>query len=215
MAAAQEEGMVVPTLDVFHTIISWPSFNEGAVICTVLWCFRNVERVLGSKTFLVFLAYNLILYFPVFCTVVYFKGFALHYSLFYFVPYSLYAYAAWHIPSSTLVSVLSDKLLISLMLLIDLVVAFPYGFGPLLTGIAGTILWRIDLLKLKKWCERTESQANNMVETQPLEAEPEIDGARVQAIVEMGFSEAQATEALRAADGDLQRAIETLIGGMS
>jgi NACalpha-BTF3-like transcription factor len=215
MSAAQEEGMIVPTLDLFHTFISWPSFNEGAILSAVVWCFRNIERVLGSKILVVFLAYNLVLFLPVFSAVIYFKGFNKHYSLFYFVPYSIYAYTAWHIPASPLISMISDKFLISFMIVIDLAVSFPYGFGALLAGALGTFLWRIDLLRLKRLCERTESQANDRVEVQPLEAEPQVDAEKVRSIVEMGFSEAQAVEALRAADGDVQRAIDTLLGGMS
>jgi hypothetical protein len=213
MSAAQEDGMIVPALDLFHTFISWPSFNEGAILSAVCWCFRNIERVLGSKILLAFLAYNFALYVPVFVLVNFFNGFHRHYSMFYFVPYSIYAYAVWNIPSGRLVSMISDKVLISVMILIDLAIAFPYGFGPLITGIIGTMIWRIDLLRLKKLCERTESQVNDNGGggSQPLETEREMEPEKVTAIMEMGFSENVAVQALRAADGDVQQALETLL----
>jgi hypothetical protein len=215
MSAAQEDGMVVPVLDGFHTFLAWPSFNEGAILSVVVWCFRNVERVLGSRVLLVFLAYNFCLFVPVFAAVLSFKSLHSHFSLFYFVPYSLFAYAVWHIPGSPLFSRLSDKGLLLCLILIDLVFSFPYGFGPLVTGILGTVLWRIDLLRLKKLCDRIEPAAEDGIANEGLEPEVPADAEKVRSLVEMGFSEAQAGEALRASNGDVQRAIEALVGGMA
>jgi hypothetical protein len=215
MSAAQEDGMVVPVLDAFQTFLSWPSFNEGAILSVILWCFRNVERVLGSRVLLIFLAYNFGLFLPVFAAVVYFKSLHIHFSLFYFVPYSLFAYTVWHIPSTPLFSRLSDKGLLLFLVLIDLVFSFPYGFGPLVAGILGTVLWRIDLLRLKKLCDRIDPAADDAPPDEGLEAEAPADAERVRSLVEMGFSEAQAREALRASNGDVQHAIDALVGAVA
>ena len=96
LAAAQEDDVIIPTLDIFHTFISWPSLNEGTLLTVCLWCFRNIERILGMKALLQFLFYNLITYLPFFALVIVLKGFNLHFSFFYFIPFSLFIFVIWN-----------------------------------------------------------------------------------------------------------------------
>jgi Holliday junction resolvasome RuvABC DNA-binding subunit len=84
------------------------------------------------------------------------------------------------------------------MLLINLTISFLCGFGPRITGIIRTIVWKIDLLRLKRLRERTESQANDDGVPQPLEAEREVEPEEVTAIGAMGFCENVVIEARRA-----------------
>jgi hypothetical protein len=157
MEAAQEEDLVIRTLDIFQTLIAWPSFNEGLLLTICIWSFRGVERIMGSSLLLAFLTYGLLVFLPAFLSIVLFKGFRLHFSLFYFVPYSLYICTMWEIPATQVASFLSDKLLVSLMFVIAIILSFPYSLFTVICAIISNILWSFDVFRLKKWCEIGES----------------------------------------------------------
>jgi hypothetical protein len=213
MTAAQEDDLPVRPLNVFQTVASWPSFNEGAILTVVLWCFRGIERVLGSKLLAVFLLYNFLVFLPLFWVVVWADGFERHFSLFFFLPFALYVYALWNLPATPTLGRLTDKLLLSLLIGLELIVEFPWGFGALLAAILGNVVWAFDCLRVRKLCETTESAAE--IEIDNAEAEHEIDPDKIRNITDMGFSDAQAAEALRNSGGDVQRAVDTLLEALA
>jgi hypothetical protein len=218
MAAAQEDKLPVPPLDIFQTIAAWPSFNEGAILTVVLWCFRAIERILGSKLLAVFLLYNLLVFLPLFGVVIWAQGFGRHFSLFFFVPFAFYVYAIWNLPATPMLGGLPDKLLLTLLIAAELVLEFPWAFGALAAGILGNVVWAFDCIRMKKLCETTESvrAVENVVVVQPSpEAEREIDPDQIRTITDMGFSDAQAAEALRNSGGDVQRAVDALLEGLT
>jgi hypothetical protein len=95
-----------------------------------------------------------------------------------------------HILSSWLVSIRSDRVLVSFLPLRYLAISFPYWFGRRITGIIRTI----------------DDGAR-----QPLEAQRGVEPEEVTAIVEMGFCENVVIEVARAADGDVRQSLETLL----
>ena len=150
LSAAQEDDIIIPTLDVFHTFISWPNFNEGTIITVCIWCFRNIERVLGFKVLIQFLFYNFITYLPLFILTVFLRGFRYHFSFFFFVPFSLYIFIVWQIPPVKLFHFLSDKMVISFAFLFLIICHFPSSLLPLISSIFGNILWSFDVFGLRK-----------------------------------------------------------------
>ena len=113
IVVAQEDEIIIPVLDVFQTFISWPTSNNGPILTVCLWSFRHIERILGSSVFSHFLFYNFITFLPFFILTVYLKGFIYHFSMFYFLPYSMFVYSFWEIPSVSLFYLITDKLLVS------------------------------------------------------------------------------------------------------
>lgn len=240
LSAAQEDDIVIPALDVFHTFISWPNFNEGAIITVCIWCFRNIERALGLKVLILFLIYNFITYLPLFILTIFLQGFRYHFSFFFFVPYSLYVFIFWQIPPVKLFYFLSDKMVISFAFLFLTICHFPFSLFPLISGIVGNILWSFDVFGLKKCTqEPIENQydgiddlhvsindlddsqenqdgnqnKNNNIDNKNINNENEIDGNSdaVKTIMDMGFSRDQAISALSQCGNDVQKAVEKLL----
>jgi hypothetical protein len=170
LEAAQEEDLVIKTLDVFQTLMSWPSFNEGLLLTVCIWSFRGVERIMGSNLLLVFLLYNLLAFLPTFLSIIFLKSFRLHFSLFYFVPYSLYIYTLWEIPATQVASFFSDKLLISIVFLVAVIIRFPFSLFPVFSAILGNVLWSFDVFRLKRLCDIRESVISEEVASVPEES---------------------------------------------
>ena len=241
LSAAQEDDIVVPTLDIFHTFISWPNFNEGTIITLCIWCSRNIERILGLKVLIQFLFYNFITYLPLFILTIFLKGFRYHFSFFFFVPFSLYIFIVWQIPPIKMFSFLSDKMIVSLAYLFLVLCHFPYSLFPLISAIIGNILWSFDVFNLKK-CTREpieyqedgiddlhvsindledsqEVQDNHSIneqrntEMQNNKDGNEIDGDSdaVKSIMDMGFTRDQAISALSQCGNDVQKAVDKLL----
>ncbi|KAK8842730.1 hypothetical protein M9Y10_025593 [Tritrichomonas musculus] len=164
LSAAQEDDIIIPTLDIFHTFISWPNFNEGVIITFCLWCFRNIERILGIKVLVQFLFYNLISYLPLFITTIILKGFRSHFSFLFFVPFSLYIFIVWQIPSVKLFSVLTDKIAISLAFIFLVCCHFPFSLFPLISAIIGNIIWSFDVFRLKKCTQEPVDEYDNTID---------------------------------------------------
>ena len=214
MAAAQEDDLEIKLLDIFQAFCAWPSFNEAALLTGCMLCFKPIERILGTKLVAVFLLYNFLAYLPFYILVVVFCGFSNHFPLFFFVPFGLYVFVLWEIPSLRVVSFVTDKIILSAVLAIEIILEFPFGFIPLGTAMFGNIMWGFDVLRLRKLCalreealpdERPEPLIDPIVET------PDPDSGKVNQIEEMGFTREQALVALRNSDNDVQRAIDALL----
>jgi hypothetical protein len=213
VGAAQDDTMEIPLLDILHTFISWPSFNQGALLSACIWCFRYVERILSSRHLLIFFAYNLVTFLPFFILVIYLKGFTEHFSFFYFVPFSLYGYVFWHLPSTTVYDFLSDKAVLTLFIILAMILAFPWGFLPLAPALLGNLAWAFDLLWIRKLgVERAPVVSDEPIrQPEPLLRAEAPSEENVNAIVELGFTSGQAIDALSANGDDLQKAIDSLV----
>jgi hypothetical protein len=197
--------------------MSWPSVYEGLLLTVCLWCFRGVERILGSGLLCVFLLYNGLVFVPCFIGIIFLRGFISHFSLFYFVPYSLYIFTLWEIPTTPVVRMLSDKVLISALLITAASLRLPYSLIPLGTGVIGNVLWSFDAFWLKHLCrfgENVVSEEVGVETEEPLlggEVDAEMSSEHIKAITEMGFTDAQARRALRDNENNLERAVDSLL----
>lgn len=147
---AQEDDIIVPLLDVCQTLIAWPSFSEGFILTIFVWSLRHIERIIGKYNFAIFLIYNLLTYLPFFVFMIEMKGFRIHFSLFYFLPFSMFIFALWQTPSSNLFSFITDKIILCLAIITITIIHFPYPLFILPTSILGNILWSFDIFRLKK-----------------------------------------------------------------
>ncbi|OHT09012.1 UBA/TS-N domain containing protein [Tritrichomonas foetus] len=221
LTAAQEDDITIPTLDVFHTFISWPSFNEGTILTVCLWCFRNIERILGMKVFLQLLFYNFVTYLPLFIVTILLKGFVSHFSFFYFIPFALYVFVLWQIPPVKIFSFISDKIIITVAFLIVILLHFPFSLFPLISGILGHVLWSYDIFRFKKCInepiEFDENDDIHVLEGIDAENPPAgdnnvpLDNDAIRSITDMGFTREQAMTALAENGNDVQKAVDYLL----
>ena len=217
MSAAQDDELTIKFLDVFQSLFAWPSFNEGAVLTGCLWCFRAIERILGTRLLFVLLVYNFVAYLAFYILIIMLCGFSTHFPLFFFVPFGLYVYVLWNIPALDVVAYVSDKMIITLIIAVIVALQFPYGFAPLVSGIIGNILWGFDILRLRKLCESRvsvsleENEGPLVPGIEELTDLAEVSADKVRQIEEMGFTREQATDALRANDNDVQKALDSLL----
>ena len=227
---AQEDKLEIPILDIVQSLICWGTFYECIILSACFWCFRHIERMLSTRILINFFIYNAICYAPFWGLIVYFKGFKSHFSLMYFIPFSLFIYTVWQLPSIPIPvsGKLEDKIVLTMMFVILLVITFPYGFCPLLTSILGNILFEIDFLRLARLVKIEESSDDAMVplresplnaaNTAPL-ANPEddldtdINQDSLNNLVSMGFNETEARNALIQANGNLEEAVNHLLEG--
>lgn len=213
MAVAQDEDLRIKSLDVFQSFVAWPTINEGMIMTGCLWSFQIIELLIGSRALLAFMGYNCLTYVPFFVAVVYVYGFESHFPLFYFAPFSLYVFALWRIPSSMLSTFITDKMLISVVMTMDIVLRFPFSLIPVFSAVIGNVLWAFDPLKLHKLCELCTTRVTITEEESEVEASLEMDVGEdgIAQIEDMGFTREQAVAALIDADQDVQRAIEALL----
>ena len=146
----QDRQLEIPLLDVIQTFFCWPSFFEGLATTFCLWSFRHIENILGPQGFVTYLMYNAITYVIPFVFVVTVFGFRVHFSMFNFIPYSLYVFTFWRIPAVMFANPITDKDAISLAMLIVFLGRLPYSFMSLISAIFGYILWCMDALHLRK-----------------------------------------------------------------
>ena len=229
---AQEDDLVIPVLDLVQSLVCWPNFYEFLIITGSMWCFRYIERIMGTRILVNFFIYNFIAYTPFYVTVVYFFGFRSHFSFLYFIPFSLFVYILWNMPSVN-VSGIGDKVLMSTMFLAILFISFPLAFVPLGTAIIGNILYHFDLFRLKK-CVRVEvdssdfgdmhgnnnnqGNGNDMPPPQFEDHDPNAPGGNnddyheeLESMTGMGFTEEESMEALQRFHGNMQEAINYLL----
>ena len=232
IVVAQEDEIIIPVLDVFQTFISWPTFNNGTILTVCLWSFRHIERILGSSVFSHFLFYNFITFLPFFILTVYLKGFIYHFSMFYFLPYSMFVYSFWEIPSVSLFYLITDKLLVSLAFLFLTIHHFPFSLFPLLSGIIGTFLWKKDVFCLQKFflpsinveisdddihisvndldVANDQTESNERIHNQSSNFNAGNEDS-IKIITDMGFSRNQAISALSKCGNNVERAVNDLL----
>lgn len=135
-------------LDVAQSLFCWPTLFQGLLITFCLWSFRYLERILGQLMLITYLIYNMISYLPLYSTVILFKGFRYHISLFLFIPFSFFTFTIWRIPGMNVYKQITDKSIITTVMFII------YALSPfqctiaLLSSIIGYNLWKMDVFKL-------------------------------------------------------------------
>lgn len=222
---AQEDDLVIPILDIIQSLICWGTFYQCVIISACFWCFRYIERMLSTRILVNFLIYNAVTYIPFWGLVIFFKGFKIHFSLLYFIPFSLFIFTIWQLPSIPVSGKLEDKIVLTLTFALLLVITFPYGFVPLITSIFGNILFEIDFFRLQKLVTIDEDIDDIVV---PLHETPATDAMEnplanpaddngvsqesIDNIVAMGFNEGEARNALIQANGNVEEAVNHLLG---
>lgn len=234
LVTAQEDEFSILILDIIQTFVSWPNYIIAAINTTCLWCFRNIERILGSKTFLILELYNLISFSVIFLLIIALKGFKSHFSFFYFIPYSLYVYTFWEIPSVKIYNIVSDKIIVTIAFIILAFANFPYFMLSLIPAIVGNIMYQYDVFHIIKYSSNRSNNNGELPLSQenpddihltgllpPTTSENDTqaivdaqDDTGVQILIDMGFAESDARQALQNADGDIQRAADYLLNAI-
>ena len=236
---AQEDDLVIPVLDLVQSLVCWPTFYECLIITSCLWCFRHIERIMGTRILVNFLLYNFITFLPFYVVVIYFFGFQSHFSFLYFVPFGLFVYILWNLPSITVSGKLEDKMLMTIMFLVIMLISFPLAFIPLGTAIIGNILFHFDLFRLKK-CVHVDDDTSDFGEIHPnnnnnnnnnqgngnnrptqnqfdnhdpstLNNNNEDYHEQLESMTGMGFTEEESLDALRRYRGNMEEAINHLL----
>lgn len=147
---AQDKSVTIHILDIIQTFLCWPTVLEGIHIAFCLWCFRHIERLLGMKSFNIYLLYNFITYLPIFLLALQIKGFKGHISFLFFIPFSLFIFMIWRIPSVVYSGPLTDKFIVCLSFVFVIVLRFPFSILTILSSALGYYLWTKDALMLKR-----------------------------------------------------------------
>lgn len=136
---AQDGIFEIMLLDVIQTFICWPSLLETIFISCILWMLRHIERLIGILSILTYFFIQMLCSLPFFCFVLSWKGFKKHYSFLYFVPYSLFVYMVWRIPSYH--SAFIDKILPSILFSLIILLNFPFSIFNLIAAVLGYSFW--------------------------------------------------------------------------
>jgi hypothetical protein len=138
---AQDSALNIRALHIVQTLFCWPSFVESFIVSVCFWVFRDFERMLGAEKLLYYFAIHFFTFFPVFFIVLVLKGFAYHFSLLFFLPYSLYAFMVWHIPATKIAAHCTDKLAVSALFLFLLCYRLPFSLLAAGSSVSGLIIW--------------------------------------------------------------------------
>lgn len=147
---AQDDLIDIPILDIMQTFFCWPSFFEGCVSLFCLWSFRHVERILGVRGFAVYMIYNALTYSIPFIVVVTTYGFRQRFSMLNFVPYSLFVFTLWRVPAVMLAPPVTDKMAVSLAMVIVFLAKFPCSIFALVAALVGYWAWTVDIIRLRR-----------------------------------------------------------------
>lgn len=149
---AQDGIFDIKEFHILHTFFCWPSITEDLIITFILWSFRYIERLLGEKSMICFLLNNLIAFLPIYCVIIYVTGIKRHFSFFFFIPCSLFVFMIWRIPSVPFSKMpkFSDKIIVTFLFSIEIIIQFPFSILSLLTSIIGYIFWINDFFKIKR-----------------------------------------------------------------
>ena len=214
MCLVESQGPDAPWLLIFHSLLGWPTMTEVIMLTFCLWAFRGVERILGEKLFRNFMLYNLIAYLPFYLFfMIYFKWFN-RISLLYFYPYALFIFVLCHIPSTEVYLIITDKILVTLAFVLTMAVQVPYSLVPFGCTILGNLMWSYDVIGLLRCTKETIAANDGAASSIP---QPEYDHDNhhhtnsVRALVDMGFNEFDAIQALRRTRNNVNRAIEHLL----
>lgn len=150
MYSVQHADLKIPFLNVVQTFLCWPSILEGYLTLFAIWAMRYVQRILGTCGFCSFMTYQFICFLPIFILVTLMYGFGINFSFLNFIPYSLYVFVAWRLPSVVFAKPLTDKFILSLAMFLIFLAKFPFSLFPLTTAICGYCLWARDLFKIQR-----------------------------------------------------------------
>ncbi|OHT00879.1 hypothetical protein TRFO_32352 [Tritrichomonas foetus] len=133
---------------IIHILFCWNSIFEGFFMSFIIWSLRNIERIVGFKSFRNFMIYNWISYLP-FCILINFlTGIETHLPMNYFYPFGLFSFMLYYIPSQPIFLILTDKCVLTLAFILDIIVYLPYSLVPVVTGAVGTAMWSYDVFHL-------------------------------------------------------------------
>ena len=238
LSYAQDGQYSIPLLDILQSFLCWPTVLEGFCIAFCLWSFRHIERLLGQKSFILFFLYNFLSYIPTFLLVTAIKGFKYHFSFLFFIPFSLFIFMFWKLPSVVYSGPLTDKFIVCLAVFIITLLRFPFSIMAILSGVCGYYLWNTDLLKLKRMLlnhaipvnendrgivntnignNNTPLVSNSLhsmisANSNAIRTITGIGGSNeLDQLIGMGFPEDSARPALQIAHNDVNRAVDYLL----
>lgn len=199
-------------IEAAHSILCYSSFKECFLTVLILWSFRNIERMMGSRPLLNLFIYNLLTYLPFFVLMVVFLGFLRNIILIRFIPYSLFIYMLWNLPSISVSGFLGDKIVVILFFVALMIPTFPFCFVPLFTSIFGNILFHKDVFCLKKLIKVREDTSTTMrvnhetTNNRISMSDVRINEDDVLRLVDMGVPEERARQELIRSRGNINRA---------
>ncbi|OHT01510.1 hypothetical protein TRFO_31660 [Tritrichomonas foetus] len=152
VSLAQDDIFEIPALDIIQTLICWPSIFESVIISFTLWSLRHIERILGIRSISEFFFINFLISIPTFYFAIFISGFKRHYSIMFFIPYSLFIFMIWRLPAITFHSKpkINDKVLISIIFIFEILWQLPYSILSLIAANIGYMLWSYDKFKFRE-----------------------------------------------------------------
>ena len=199
-----------------HSVLAWPTMAECCIFAVALWSLSAVERMLGPKQYRNLLLCAAAAYVPLYLAASVLLECFEDLSLMGWLPYELFVFMLCHIPAMEVYLIITDKLLITLGFVTAIVIHLPYSLVAFVAACIGHALWRYDVFCLSRCAEETvlsdDGVAERIVieEESESEEEPNVD-RNVTSIVEMGFSEFEAANALRRTRNNVHRAIDYLL----
>ena len=199
-----------------HSVLAWPTMAECCIFAVSWWSLSAVERMLGSKQYRNLLLCAALAYVPLYSGALVLIEWFEDLSLMAWLPYELFVFMLCHIPSTEVYLIITDKLLITLGFVIAIAIHLPYSLVAFVASCIGHALWCYDVFGLSKCVKETvlsdDGVAERIVieEESESEEEPSVD-RNVNSIVEMGFNEFEAANALRRTRNNVHRAVEYLL----
>lgn len=206
-------------LAVAHSLCGWPTITETLVLSFLIWSCRVVKRIIGAKQLRNLVGYSFGVYLPVYLYCMIKLRWYENIALLYFYPYSLFVFVFAHVPEYPVYLALTDKLFVTFAFSLTVAVHFPYTLVPLCTAIIGNVMWSYDIFHLARWAEEpmiTEDGGPPAALLDELVQEtPEHTARRrrgpVDDLIDMGFTEHEAIEALTRSGNNMQGALECLL----
>ena len=208
--------------DILKLFFSWGSLSQAIIATFLILTFRGIEKMLGSNIFLVLLSYNFLIYIIPWIVILFINGSELNLPLITFVPFGLFIYCFWEIPSLSIFPYLSDKVIVCLFMILFGTYSFPYSFIPLITGIISLILFHYNCFKLRNYIkvipndEFSEEEVSEEEYSNRRSDEDQLDhnNNNLDSLIQMGFDVTNARHALRI-NPNLTAAIDYLLQSAS
>ena len=148
VCVAQDYDAEIFLIDVIQTLFCWPSLSQSIIISISMYFMRDVERVLGPRSFAYLLIANFCTFFPSFLLVICVYGFRSHFSLLYFIPYALFTFYFLRLPRSYLLGPICDKDILLALFAGLVILHFPASLLCALSGVMGFEIWSRNFLNV-------------------------------------------------------------------
>ena len=203
-------------IDFVHTFLCWSSLSQTIKFIFVFDRMSFIEYILGDSAFFSLIIYGFLLHVPLFLYVLIKEGISYHFPLFLSIPCSVFAYDSLNFPVINRITK-ADKIMYLLSMILTISDScVPYTYIALIFSYIALHLFKHDVLgitkKLSDIIDGEPEISTNYEEYQNgIIPDTNINMDSVDEIINMGFSESDARNALQITHGDVKEAVDFLL----